>query len=364
MSKKIAIFIPNLRGGGGERVASIWANQLHENGRDVCVITVARNEKDYYVNPDIPIYTAAPNSEEYLKLSFLQKIKKFRAILKEVRPHYVISFLDKAQIWTFLAARGLGIKRIDTVRINPWQFDQNPSKVIRILQKRSFNTCHKIIVQATQQKEYFSRRTQKKCVLIPNPVSSVYKDSYKPQLNDNPCNFIAAGRLVAQKNFPMLIRAFSRVCETRSDLQLQIFGAGSDTYTKMLQDLIFSLHMENNIVLAGRSAHIEEEYKKNDIFLMTSDYEGLPNALIEAMASRLVCISTDCKTGPRDLIEHGKNGFLFPVGDEDALVNTIQSVLALSAGERDEMAGQARQKILAYCSEESSLNKLVELLDK
>jgi glycosyltransferase involved in cell wall biosynthesis len=130
----------------------------------------------------------------------------------------------------------------------------------------------------------------------------------------------------------------------------------------MLQNKINSLEMQNNIFLMGRSATIHEEYKKNDVFLMSSDYEGLPNALMEAMASRLICISTDCKTGPRDLINEGVNGYMVPVGDSNALADTIIKVINMSHEERVVMADAARNKIMTYCSEESSLNRLCEIL--
>ena len=122
--------------------------------------------------------------------------------------------------------------------------------------------------------------------------------------------------------------------------------------------------MSKNIFLPGRTNRIEEEYRNNDIFLMTSDYEGMPNTLAEAMASKLVCIATDCKTGPRDLIDDGINGFLVPVGDETQLQDKMEYVLTLSREKRDDIASSARKKILSYCSKENSVQKLIDMLDE
>ena len=97
---------------------------------------------------------------------------------------------------------------------------------------------------------------------------------------------------------------------------------------------------------------------------MTSNHEGLPNALIEAMASRLVCISTDCETGPGDLIDHGVTGFLVPVGDSAGFAETIEKALKLSTDERTAMADAARSKMLKHCSLENSANVLCKCFEE
>jgi glycosyltransferase involved in cell wall biosynthesis len=96
---------------------------------------------------------------------------------------------------------------------------------------------------------------------------------------------------------------------------------------------------------------------------MTSDYEGMPNALAEAMAIGLPSISTDCKTGPRDLIDDGKNGFLIPVGDAKALADRIEKVFSMTEQEKRELGENAREKIIKYCSEENSLKQLINLIE-
>ena len=180
---------------------------------------------------------------------------------------------------------------------------------------------------------------------------------------ENPNNrIVAAGRLDPQKNYPMMLRAFRRVADTYPDATLRIFGTGSDGYRAELETLIDSLGLTEQVKLMGRTPHMEEEYQKSDVFLMTSDYEGLPNALAEAMASRLLVISTDCKTGPRDFVEDGENGFLVPVGDEDALADRMLRLMEMGAKERRAMQDAAREKILDHCSEENSIERLCGLL--
>ena len=95
---------------------------------------------------------------------------------------------------------------------------------------------------------------------------------------------------------------------------------------------------------------------------MCSDFEGLPNALMEAMASGLICISTNCKTGPADLIDNGKNGFLIKVGDVNEMSKTMKEVLDMPLKIRQDISKNARNKILRHCSKENSVEKLMKIL--
>lgn len=360
--KKILIAISSLSGGGAERVASVWAGQLADRGYDVSIFVINRSADEYPLSNKIKLYAEGQTRQENHAQSHIHRLKKIRGIVKTIAPDYIISFLFNARAWMMLSSIGLRAKRIDTLRVSPWACYSFYSLPQRFISQLSFNTARKIIVQASEQRLWFSKRNQKKCILIPNPISPIYRQCYREETSQEVVNFIAAGRIDPQKNYPMMIDAFAKVAKMHHNVRLQIFGAGATTYTQSLQDQIDSLGMQNHICLMGRSSHIEEEYKKNDVFLMSSDYEGLPNALMEAMASRLICISTDCKTGPRDLIENGVSGYMIPVGDNDALVNAIVKVINMPYKKRVEMAEAARHKIMTYCSEENSINKLCSLL--
>ncbi len=360
--KKVLIAISSLSGGGAERVVSVWAGQLADCGYDVSVLVITRSEDEYPLSNKVKLYSEGFTREENHTKSYFSRLKKIRGIVKEVDPDYIVSFLFNARIWMMLASFGLRVKRIDTIRVSPWVIQESYSYFHQLISSLSFSTANKIIIQASDQKPWFSKRNQKKCVLIPNPISDIYKESYREEISNSVVNFIAAGRIDPQKNYPMMIDAFAKAVEMHPNIRLQIFGNGDVGYTQMLQDRIKSLGMNNNIFLMGRSSCMHEEYRKNDAFLMTSDYEGLPNALMEAMASRLICISTDCKTGPRDLINEGVSGYMVPVGDSKALTEVIINVINMSYEERVAMADAARNRIMTYCSEESSLNKLCEIL--
>ena len=362
---KVMLSITTLHGGGAERVVSVWASELAERGFSVTVMLAGRVENEYPISNAVSIKAVAPTYKEYQQLSAYQKYKGKRKIMKEVKPDYVISFLSQNRIWTYMCAWGINSKRIETIRNSPWHTDI-PTGIAGKITDRCFNKCYRLLLQSSDQGLYFSEKIQKKSVVIPNPISEIYQSHYKKEFSNQVHTFIAAGRLTEQKNYHMMIDAFTLVYTSQkkqSDLCLKIFGGeDSPNYTEKLKTYIKEKGMEEHIYLMGRSSHIEEEYVKGDVFLMSSNFEGMPNALAEAMASRLVCISTDCKTGPRDLIDDKENGYLVPVGDVQAMADAIVQVLEMSREDRIRMSDRAREKIMTYCSKENSISKLCDLL--
>lgn len=358
--KKVVLTIPHLSGGGAERVVSVWASQLATIGLDVHILVSGRVNNEYPVSEKVVIHHISDTYEEYDKLSLFHKIKKRRAILKQINPDYVVSFLPHIQIQTFLATIGLKLKRVETIRVSPWvlQF----SKLNRILWNLCINTCHTLIIQTAEQGLFFSPRIQKKSVVVPNPVNDIYHQLYKDQQPSLVKRFMAVGRITPQKNYPMMIRAFAKVHDEHPDVQLDIFGsAESSQYFETIKTLIEDLNLGQNVQLCGRSNKIHEEYLSHDAFLMASDYEGMPNALLEAMACSMVCLSTECKTGPKDMIDGGISGYLVEVGDESAFANSILEIMRMSQSERQLMGQSAREAIMKVCSMEASLHKLEQI---
>lgn len=359
--KNIVLAIPRLTGGGAERVVSVWANELCNNEYQISIVLFSRSNNEYIVNERVKIYSLVDSISEYFAMSAFEKLNGLRSILKKIAPDYIISFLPAMQVWMMLASVGLQIKRIETIRVNPWKVNTG-GKINRIVWKNCFRTCYKIIIQATGQELFFSKNEQKKIVLIPNPIDEKFLIRAKHDINPTPNKFIAVGRIDKQKNYPMMIKAFFEIAKERTDIVLKIYGDGEKEYVTELEKLIKKYRLTNNVYLMGRTPNIEVEYQKNDIFLMSSDFEGLPNSLMEAMASGLICISTDCQTGPSDLIENGKNGYLVPVGDSEQMSRTIFAILHMSESERKIVSEKARNKILEYCSKENSVDRLKNIL--
>ena len=134
---------------------------------------------------------------------------------------------------------------------------------------------------------------------------------------------IAVGRLHEQKNYPLLLKAMVDITKIKSEITLDIFGEGNQK--KYLEGLVDEYGLANHVFLRGRSQSIEKQLQVADMFVMTSDYEGMPNALMEAMAFGVPCISSDCKTGPRSLIKSFENGLLFQTNNVEDLKDKKQN---------------------------------------
>ena len=363
MSKVILFSIPNLYGGGAERVVSLWASQLAQiQNYSIHILVSGRVANEYITDKNVVINTISSTYEDYEKLSILTKIKRRRELIKQIKPDYIISFLPHIQIQTFVSTIGLRVKRIETIRVSPWVIKLN--KLNKIIWDLCINTCYKLIIQTAEQGLYFSPRVQAKSVVIPNPVNELYNRHFKRTQPESVKSFIAVGRITPQKNFPMMIRAFAQVCMLNPDITLDIYGEEeSPSYKAGIENLIFTLGVENNIRLRGRCNHIHEEYINHDAFLMSSNSEGMPNSLLEAMACGMVCLSTDCKTGPKDMIDHGDSGYLSPINDPHSFASSIQQILQMTQAERQRMGEKSREKICSMCSSANSLKLLTSCFE-
>ena len=356
--KKVLFSIGNLVGGGAERVVSVWSGVLAEKGYEVAIHIAYRTDGEYPVNDKVHIECTAPTQDAYMALPSLKRLLLKRKFIQKWKPEVVISFLPNNQIRMLLVAAGIRMRRVETIRINPWRSPCNEK-----LWKLCFRRADAIILQTEDQKDYLPQKDQKKCTVIRNPLAEVYKTAEGRKYGEKATSFIAAGRLDAQKNFPMLIEAFARVAKDDDTLTLDIYGRGSDEYTAYLQECIDKSGASQHITLKGRTNDMCGALLQNDCFIMSSDYEGMPNALAEAMATGMVCISTDCKTGPRDMIENGKNGYLSKTADADDMEKAIRQVLAMSSVELEAMGNAARESILELCDDEKNIKKLIGVIE-
>jgi glycosyltransferase involved in cell wall biosynthesis len=265
------------------------------------------------------------------------------------------------QISVMLATLGMKIRRFETVRNNPWIDTDVAGK--RFLWNLCFHRCDTILVQTKEQSEYFSQKLQKKSVVISNPIAQSFLKEQKSYGAERSARFVAVARLNTQKNYPMMIRAFARAAEHDPSCTLDIYGAGTTEKVQTVQELINSLGLEDRVRLCGWRKDISDILTQYDAFLMSSDYEGMPNALAEAMAAGLVCLSTNCRTGPKDMITSGINGILAEVGDETSFAQGIQTILEMDQNQRAAMGQQARASILEMCSEENTLARLRRLIE-
>lgn len=359
--RHIVFTISELGGGGAERVVSVWAGALAAQGMDVSIVLMHRQEDEYAVDPRVNVVALGETREAYLSMKDPQRLLKLRKTIQALKPTTLINFLPHMQVMVYSATLGMKLYRIETIRNNPWKIYSSKNWE-SVIWNRCFKKADCVIVQTSGQREFFSKKVVEKSVLIPNPINEVYTRAFDKEYSDKVRRFIAAGRLHPQKNYPMMIKAFAVACQSDQNIFLDIYGSGDAKYTKTLEDLIASLGITDRVCLRGKTSDLVSEYRSGDAYIMSSDYEGMPNALAEAMASKLVCVSTDCPTGPDDLITDGDTGYLVPVGDVDALASKIIAISSMSSQERKQMTEKARDFVLRFCCEENSLRQLVQIL--
>ena len=359
--KKICIAIHGLSHAGAERVAASWANYLVSQGHQVSVVVYAPGADTYDLDDRVQLVPLADTREQYFRLSKFKQLSCIRRTMKREKPQVLISFLPKMQISMMLATIGMRIKRLETVRNNPWIDTDVSGK--RFLWNLCFRRSDIILVQTKEQAEYFSKRLQKKCVVISNPISDTFAAQQKLYQGEKTSRFIAVARINTQKNYPLMIRAFAQVAANVPSCTLDIYGTGSPEKIQSVRELIGQLGMEDRIQLCGWRRDISDILPQYDAFLMSSNYEGMPNALAEAMSAGLVCLSTDCKTGPKDMITSGENGILAKTGDVGSFTEGIETIIQMNQQQRATMGQCARTSILEMCSEENTLARLKQLIE-
>ena len=209
---------------------------------------------------------------------------------------------------------GTGVPVVVSERNDPNRHPE--SKVKRILRCLIYPFADGFIFQTKDASRYFSHAIQKRGTVLDNPLDTTRIP--ERHTGERKRTVVAAGRLHEQKNFDLLIRAFARFYKTHHDYSLIIYGEGPEK--EKLHKLASSLGISGAVELAGQSKTLLEDINDSGMFVLSSDYEGMPNVLIEAMACGLPCIATDCPIGGvRSLVTSGENGLLIPVGDEDAL---------------------------------------------
>lgn len=304
--------------GGAERVVSILANQMVELNYSISLVITFQSTIDYYLDDRIEVITFNISKNMGQIKRNIEEVKKLRDLFKERRPDLVISFIRNVN--TILAAKTVNIPVIVSERNNPI-FDPN-SKVWRIARHISYPFADGIVFQTTGAKNYFNKFIQKKSIIINNPLSDNIEIKHNKYSSKK---IISVGRLTSQKDQEMLIKAFNIFKKNNKGYKLIIYGEGP--LRENLQKQIDNLNLSNDIEMPGSTKNIYKKMEEADLFILSSKYEGYPNALIEAMATGLPVISTRCKFGPEDIIINNINGILVDVGDYIDLSEQMERII-------------------------------------
>ncbi len=320
---KICFFISNLLCGGAQRVVSILANRWVAQGNEVVIIYLHDTESAFQFDNKIRLIYLALNS---LPKGWYVHRKAVRAFFKKENPDIIISFLEKANIVATSLMKPFNKQLIIiSERNNPLTADCIKKNLLKKL--LFFRFADKIVTQTENVTTYLTRRyflSRRKCVVIPNPARKVEIYGTAPKIGPN--TIIAMGRLAYQKGFDLLLMAFAHIIKKYPDWRLVIYGEGEER--KSLEEQAKMMGIIKYVSFPGIVKDVFGVMKQAEIFVLSSRHEGMPNVLLEAMSSGCACVAYNCDYGPAELIDHEKSGLLVPVGDVNALVKSIQRLIA------------------------------------
>lgn len=316
---RIVLVISALRGGGAERVMSVLANEMVKQN-EVYLVVIADSEINYRISSEVEIINLGFQNNRGRGRKVFAEIKagyKFRQFLYSNRPDAVLSFMEKNNIFTLLTTRFLRLRVFISDRNNPCL---ESKYTISALKKWTYPWADGIIAQTSMAKEVLHhKKLNNNITVIPNPI----RDIDLPERFQRCQLILTVGRLIPEKGHEYLLEAFSRLND--SNWKLVIIGEGK--LRSRLEGKIKELNLSTRVLMPGNVRNLDEWFQKASIFAFPSLSEGFPNALVEAMANGLPCISFDCDAGPRDIIDHGISGFLVKKGDIDGLTAYLQKLI-------------------------------------
>lgn len=322
---KIVFYTNRMTSGGSERVISYLANAFAEQ-HDVTIVTMTCAKSDYYLTDKVKHQSlenrpAKNNHSLFKNISRIYKLKRYIQrnpdalyISFVTLPSYILLMLEK------YVKKG---KVIVTVRNDPKASHKHWYD--RLLVKWLYPKADALVFQTPEAEKFYDFIKVKSSVILPNPVNEKFMRT--PYAGERKKEIVSVGRLIEQKNQKMLIDAFASIYKQFPDYCLKIYGEG---YLRdKLQTQIKELKMESSIKLQGSVVDLQDKIYDAALFVLSSDFEGMPNVLLEAMSLGLPVISTKCSGGgPEMIINNGVNGLLTPIGDSKSMAEAIKKVLS------------------------------------
>lgn len=321
--------------GGAERQIIMLANNLALQGEDVSLIVLVDYKSKYPINENVNIVDLTYCEKE----SGNKIVNRYRALkkaYKELSPQVTIHYWLQSAYLSAMMPRKMAGKVIYSERGDPGDSEYNG--LLGIIRSIAFRRIQGFVFQSDGARDFFSDSIKKRATVIPNPIS-VPENEYTTPCMEREKKIVNIGRLHPQKNQALLIEAFSKLSSDFSEYSLEIYGDG-DLREELLKK-IKKLNLDNRVFLKGTTTNIYEKMYNASLFVLSSDFEGMPNALMEAMALGVPCVSTDCRPGgARALIHDGENGFIVPTGNVESLKCAMER--ALDYKELDKMCNLAQ----------------------
>ncbi len=321
----IVFYHASLHRGGAERVITSLAN-YYAAAHNVSIITIDNGEREYTILPNVRhVKLCGLKQNKSLKKSLEYNvilIKLLRKALKELEPDVVICMGVNQLLHAYCAKCGLKYKLIGSERANPYT---DPCGVKwNIIKRYLYKHVDGFVFQTSGASKFYEKKLLKGTI-IKNPIANEFIESDEINIENRDNNkFYSVGRLVAEKGYDYLINAFVKFHSLYNETTLTIYGEGKER--EKLEELISENQADTYIFLPGKLENVAEEMQKAKFFILSSKTEGMPNTLLEAMASGCICVSTDCDFGPGEIIIHGINGFLVEYGNEKQLIENLSNI--------------------------------------
>jgi glycosyltransferase involved in cell wall biosynthesis len=324
--KHIAFYIGSLHKGGAERVFVNLSDYFRKNGYRVTMVTQYQKEDEYEL-PDGVTRVISDIGEGELNnsriVNFCRRVRKLHRIWKKEQPDIVLSCIGKNNFMAVVTTMFTKTKPV--VSVVGEAKEEYPTRLMRGLANLLFPHAAGIILQTERSKYFFNRKIQKKAVILPNSLNPAFiRSRYEGEREKR---IVSVGRMDANKNHEMMVRAFAALSDKYPDYTLTIYGDGE--LRSHIEETARSLGVGEKVFLPGVIPDVAAQIERASMFLLTSYSEGVSNALIEALATGLAVIATDVPSGGTvELMEDSVNGLIIPAGDTAALTKAMDRLLS------------------------------------
>jgi glycosyltransferase involved in cell wall biosynthesis len=348
----VNLVISTLGAGGAERVLTTMAAWWAGRGVAVQVLTLASAQAQsfYELHPAVQVQGLGVLAESRGVLQGLAnnivRVRRLRDAIRQFAHGPVISFGTETNCLVLLAGMGLGKRLIVSERCDPRYIPQR--RLWRLARRLLYPFASAVVVQSRDAACFFD--LGRPPVVVPNPVPALSVDEetsgHGSAAESIPAPFVAAmGRLTAQKGFDLLIKAFAAVATNHPAWSLVILGEGPSR--RSLETMLEREGLVGRVFLPGLITAPARVLARSELFVLSSRFEGFPNALCEAMCCGLPVIATDCPSGPRDIVRPGVDGYLTPCDDVHALATALDTLMG-DPERRRELAARAKEVVSRF----------------
>jgi GalNAc-alpha-(1->4)-GalNAc-alpha-(1->3)-diNAcBac-PP-undecaprenol alpha-1,4-N-acetyl-D-galactosaminyltransferase len=347
---RLLVVVSSLAFGGAERVAATLSNEWARQGAAVTILVTYAGHRDvaFEFDPSVRIVFVAdlvPGSGRRRVWQWLRKLAAVRDFVRAEPPEVIVSFLTNVNVTTLLATIGLGIPVVVSERSDPLA-NRSVSWSLRKVRAVVYRLAACVVTQTTRASRLMADELGDDfpIIAIPNPIPPLLLQVPVTEPRAREKVVVGLGRLAPEKAFHVLIWAFAKALAEDREWTLEIWGDGPER--ERLAAQIAKSGLEGRVLLRGSTSRPWDALSRAAVFVLTSDFEGFPNAMLEAMALGTACIAFDCPSGPREVSDDGRAAVLVNAGDQDALVREIVR-LASDRDRYEQVARAGREFVLS-----------------